>query len=155
MEEEAKRKAGAAIAPPQALVEADSFVEPLPVVSDNTGMPPPSFTPSFGGAGKGLGVAANIMTKLGYKVRLFLIITLVFMAVVEDVICVLIKSKNFKKKIFFLIKQCFELLFLRKKIVLFRFQFHLYLYYSEKVIIVSKSKILPSRYLSKNILQVT
>lgn len=66
MEEEAKRKAGAAIAPPQALVEADSFVEP-PVSSEGGDMPPPSFTPSFGGAGKGLGVAANIMTKFGYK----------------------------------------------------------------------------------------
>uniref|UniRef100_A0A0N5AQ69 Splicing factor 45 n=1 Tax=Syphacia muris TaxID=451379 RepID=A0A0N5AQ69_9BILA len=67
MEEEAKRKAGAAIAPPQALVEADSFVEPPSLSSEGEDMPPPSFTPSFGGAGKGLGVAANIMTKFGYK----------------------------------------------------------------------------------------
>ncbi|VDM44576.1 unnamed protein product [Toxocara canis] len=66
-EELAKRSAGAAIAPPQALMEADSKVEPdVPTSSENNEMPPPSFVPSFG-IGKGLGVAANIMTKFGYK----------------------------------------------------------------------------------------
>ncbi|OZC07432.1 g-patch domain protein [Onchocerca flexuosa] len=67
-EEIAKRTAGAAIAPPKILMEEDSKVE-LPTNSDgNTAseMPPPSFIPSFG-AGKGLGVAANIMSKFGYK----------------------------------------------------------------------------------------
>uniref|UniRef100_A0A915B5W0 Splicing factor 45 n=1 Tax=Parascaris univalens TaxID=6257 RepID=A0A915B5W0_PARUN len=67
-EELAKRSVGAAIAPPQALMEEDSRVEPdISVSSPSTkDMPPPSFVPSFG-IGKGLGVAANIMTKFGYK----------------------------------------------------------------------------------------
>lgn len=69
-EEIAKRTAGAAIAPPKNLMEEDSKVEP-PTSTDAGGtaseMPPPSFIPSFG-AGKGLGVAANIMSKFGYKV---------------------------------------------------------------------------------------
>uniref|UniRef100_F1L5L4 Splicing factor 45 n=1 Tax=Ascaris suum TaxID=6253 RepID=F1L5L4_ASCSU len=67
-EELAKRSAGAAIAPPQALMEADSRVEPDVSSSSSSTkeMPPPSFVPSFG-IGKGLGVAANIMTKFGYK----------------------------------------------------------------------------------------
>ncbi|VDM92137.1 unnamed protein product [Litomosoides sigmodontis] len=69
-EEIAKRTAGAAIAPPKTLMEEDSRVE-LPADSGNgstaSDMPPPSFIPSFG-AGKGLGVAANIMSKFGYKV---------------------------------------------------------------------------------------
>ncbi|MCP9265811.1 SPF45 [Dirofilaria immitis] len=68
-EEIAKRTSGAAIAPPKTLMEEDSKVEP-PASPDigNTAseMPPPSFIPSFG-AGKGLGVAANIMSKFGYK----------------------------------------------------------------------------------------
>uniref|UniRef100_A0A914XPP8 Peroxisome biogenesis factor 2 n=1 Tax=Plectus sambesii TaxID=2011161 RepID=A0A914XPP8_9BILA len=55
-----KRTAGAAIAPPQALIEADSrqLEQPSAV---------PSFIPSFGSGSKGLGVAANIMSKMGYK----------------------------------------------------------------------------------------
>lgn len=69
-EEIAKRTAGAAIAPPKILMEEDSKVEPPagPDAGSTTSeMPPPSFIPSFG-AGKGLGVAANIMSKFGYKV---------------------------------------------------------------------------------------
>uniref|UniRef100_A0A0R3S508 Splicing factor 45 n=1 Tax=Elaeophora elaphi TaxID=1147741 RepID=A0A0R3S508_9BILA len=68
-EEIAKRTAGAAIAPPKILMEEDSKVElptGLDASSTTSEMPPPSFIPSFG-AGKGLGVAANIMTKFGYK----------------------------------------------------------------------------------------
>ncbi|MFH4977893.1 hypothetical protein AB6A40_004602 [Gnathostoma spinigerum] len=69
LEETAKRTSGAAIAPPQALMEADSHIESqaLQPPPSSTAMPPPSFIPSFGGAGKGLGVAANIMSKFGYK----------------------------------------------------------------------------------------
>ncbi|VDN53615.1 unnamed protein product [Dracunculus medinensis] len=66
-EEVAKRSAGAAIAPPQILMEEDSKIKPLSPPNVVNEMPPPSFIPSFGGAGKGLGVAANIMTKFGYK----------------------------------------------------------------------------------------
>ncbi|EFO25312.1 G-patch domain-containing protein [Loa loa] len=68
-EEIAKRTAGAAIAPPKILMEEDSRVEPPASPDAGTTaseMPPPSFIPSFG-AGKGLGVAANIMSKFGYK----------------------------------------------------------------------------------------
>lgn len=70
-EEIAKRTAGAAIAPPKALVDEDSRVESPTTSTESTAseMPPPSFIPSFG-AGKGLGVAANIMSKFGYKVRI-------------------------------------------------------------------------------------
>ncbi|KAK6747607.1 hypothetical protein RB195_000664 [Necator americanus] len=68
-EEAKKRMKGAAIAPPQALLEPSS---PPPKESSPpssaAGMPPPAFLPSFGKAtSKGLGVAANIMSKFGYK----------------------------------------------------------------------------------------
>ncbi|VDN28937.1 unnamed protein product [Gongylonema pulchrum] len=70
-EEIAKREAGAAVAPPKNLMEEDEKVDPSAVAapgsSENSEMlPPPAFIPSFG-AGKGLGVAANIMSKFGYK----------------------------------------------------------------------------------------
>ncbi|CAD6192918.1 unnamed protein product [Caenorhabditis auriculariae] len=63
-EEESKRGRGAAIAPPTALLEPEPvFEEPKPV-----SMPPPKFLPAFGKAtSKGLGIAANIMSKYGYK----------------------------------------------------------------------------------------
>ncbi|KAJ1352269.1 hypothetical protein KIN20_008568 [Parelaphostrongylus tenuis] len=66
-EEERKRQKGAAIAPPQALLEPGS---PPKETNPSTAssMPPPAFLPSFGKAtSKGLGVAANIMSKFGYK----------------------------------------------------------------------------------------
>ncbi|TKR77729.1 hypothetical protein L596_018647 [Steinernema carpocapsae] len=70
-EEEMKRKKGAAIAPPTALLEESppAPAEEPQVASTSASdlMPPPSFIPSFGSGSKGLGVAANIMTKMGYK----------------------------------------------------------------------------------------
>ncbi|PAV76142.1 hypothetical protein WR25_23442 [Diploscapter pachys] len=65
-EEEKKREKGAAIAPPQALID-----DSPPPQTENTR--PASFTPSFlppaftKNATRGLGVAANIMSKYGYK----------------------------------------------------------------------------------------
>lgn len=65
-EEAKKRQKGAAIAPPQALLEPSS--PPKESNSPSSSMPPPAFLPSFGKAtSKGLGVAANIMSKFGYK----------------------------------------------------------------------------------------
>lgn len=59
-EEQAKRRAGAAIAPPQALLE-----EAPTTSTQNENFESPA---QFGKAGsRGLGVAANIMQKLGYK----------------------------------------------------------------------------------------
>lgn len=81
-EEVAKRSAGAAIAPPQILMEEDSKIKPLSPPNVVNEMPPPSFIPSFGGAGKGLGVAANIMTKFGYKVLFSLAFLLQFKSAV-------------------------------------------------------------------------
>uniref|UniRef100_A0A158PA09 Splicing factor 45 n=1 Tax=Angiostrongylus cantonensis TaxID=6313 RepID=A0A158PA09_ANGCA len=68
-EEERKRQKGAAIAPPQALLEPVIVNARYEVNSSTSGsMPPPAFLPSFGKAtSKGLGVAANIMSKFGYK----------------------------------------------------------------------------------------
>lgn len=72
-EEDKKRSKGAAIAPPTMLME------PEPEVIKNTNenqdekphssfMPPPSFLPAFGKAtSRGLGIAANIMKRHGYK----------------------------------------------------------------------------------------
>ncbi|VDK54055.1 unnamed protein product, partial [Anisakis simplex] len=69
-EELSKRSSGAAIAPPQALMESDNRLEPEVSMSSTSGesgdMHPPVFMPPFG-VGKGMGVAANIMTKFGYK----------------------------------------------------------------------------------------
>lgn len=65
-EEIAKRTVGAAIAPPQALVEEDTKLEAAPPAERALQMLPPSFMPLMG-VGKGLGVAANIMSKFGYK----------------------------------------------------------------------------------------
>ncbi|KAK5967189.1 G-patch domain protein [Trichostrongylus colubriformis] len=65
-EEARKRQKGAAIAPPQALLEPPS--PPKESNPPSNSMPPPAFLPSFGKAtSKGLGVAANIMSKFGYK----------------------------------------------------------------------------------------
>jgi len=64
-EEEAKRRSGAAIAPPKQLIEQDVVVAG-PIIPPT----PVTFTPpvQFGkNAGRGLGVAANIMSKFGYK----------------------------------------------------------------------------------------
>uniref|UniRef100_A0A0N4XJ59 Splicing factor 45 n=1 Tax=Nippostrongylus brasiliensis TaxID=27835 RepID=A0A0N4XJ59_NIPBR len=68
-EEAKKRQKGAAIAPPQALLEAPpQSSPPREANSPPNSMPPPTFLPSFGKAtSKGLGVAANIMSKFGYK----------------------------------------------------------------------------------------
>ncbi|KAK0416904.1 hypothetical protein QR680_012744 [Steinernema hermaphroditum] len=72
-EEEAKRRKGAAIAPPTALLEDTTPQAEVPQdapTSSSTAaslMPPPSFTPSFGSGSKGLGVAASIMSRMGYK----------------------------------------------------------------------------------------
>ncbi|KAK6014972.1 g-patch domain protein [Ostertagia ostertagi] len=83
-EEARKRQKGAAIAPPQALLEPPSppkvrffQFQSLLLFHSNffrsrihppNSMPPPAFLPSFGKAtSKGLGVAANIMSKFGYK----------------------------------------------------------------------------------------
>ncbi|VDO62754.1 unnamed protein product [Haemonchus placei] len=68
-EEARKRQKGAAIAPPQALLEPPSPPKESSSPSNPSNpMPPPAFLPSFGKAtSKGLGVAANIMSKFGYK----------------------------------------------------------------------------------------
>ncbi|KHJ83526.1 g-patch domain protein [Oesophagostomum dentatum] len=67
-EEAKKRVKGAAIAPPQALLEQPSSPPKQSSPPSSTSMPPPAFLPSFGKAtSKGLGVAANIMSKFGYK----------------------------------------------------------------------------------------
>uniref|UniRef100_A0A1I7Y1T0 Splicing factor 45 n=1 Tax=Steinernema glaseri TaxID=37863 RepID=A0A1I7Y1T0_9BILA len=67
-EEEAKRRKGAAIAPPTALlVESTPRPEENAPEPSSSAMPPPSFVPSFGVRSKGLGVAANIMSRMGYK----------------------------------------------------------------------------------------
>ncbi|CAJ0959317.1 unnamed protein product, partial [Mesorhabditis belari] len=65
-EEEKKRGKGAAIAPPTMLQE-ESKPEVPATTSSTTVFKAPAFTPSFGGKSKGLGVAANIMSKMGYK----------------------------------------------------------------------------------------
>ncbi|CAJ0604093.1 unnamed protein product [Cylicocyclus nassatus] len=67
-EEAKKRLKGAAIAPPQALLEPSSSPPKESSPPSSVSMPPPAFLPSFGKAtSKGLGVAANIMSKFGYK----------------------------------------------------------------------------------------
>ena len=71
LEEEAKRKSGACFAPPLSLIETDSKVEvkqeippPVAPVKPVT----PAFIPSnLVGSGRGLGIAASIMSKMGYK----------------------------------------------------------------------------------------
>ncbi|CAI2351890.1 unnamed protein product [Caenorhabditis sp. 36 PRJEB53466] len=68
-EEDKKRSKGAAIAPPTMLIEDE--IPPAPQTDEPTQsvlMPPPSFLPAFGKAtSRGLGIAANIMKKHGYK----------------------------------------------------------------------------------------
>ncbi|CAB3406128.1 unnamed protein product [Caenorhabditis bovis] len=68
-EEDKKRSKGAAIAPPTALLDPEP-----PTTSesksdeDRTAMPPPTFLPAFGkSVSRGLGIAANIMKKQGYR----------------------------------------------------------------------------------------
>lgn len=69
-EEDKKRTKGAAIAPPTMLLD-----EPMPELKEkdeskpiSSFMPPPSFLPAFGKAtSRGLGIAANIMKKHGYR----------------------------------------------------------------------------------------
>ncbi|KAI1724926.1 g-patch domain-containing protein [Ditylenchus destructor] len=59
-EEESKRRSGAAIAPPQVLIEQDKASEEIAQSS--------KVLPQFGkGTSRGLGVAANIMSKMGYR----------------------------------------------------------------------------------------
>ncbi|KAI1715466.1 g-patch domain-containing protein [Ditylenchus destructor] len=63
-EEEIKRRSGAAIAPPQVLIEQDKASEETPQSSKVTY----EVLPQFGkGTSRGLGVAANIMSKMGYR----------------------------------------------------------------------------------------
>uniref|UniRef100_A0A8R1HUC0 Splicing factor 45 n=1 Tax=Caenorhabditis japonica TaxID=281687 RepID=A0A8R1HUC0_CAEJA len=71
-EEDKKRSMGAAIAPPTFMDSPPKQEEPeeKPSSSSSTSsyMPPPSFLPAFGKAtSRGLGIAANIMKKHGYK----------------------------------------------------------------------------------------
>ncbi|KAH7729604.1 G-patch domain-containing protein [Aphelenchoides avenae] len=62
VEEEAKRKAGAAIAPPQALLEQDTNNDSPPAPEPKFEMPK-----QFPSASRGLGVAAKIMSSMGYR----------------------------------------------------------------------------------------
>uniref|UniRef100_A0A1I7TZC0 Splicing factor 45 n=1 Tax=Caenorhabditis tropicalis TaxID=1561998 RepID=A0A1I7TZC0_9PELO len=72
-EEDKKRSMGAAIAPPTMLIEPEPEIikengDSKDEKPQSSFMPPPSFLPAFGKAtSRGLGVAANIMKKHGYR----------------------------------------------------------------------------------------
>ncbi|EGT58250.1 hypothetical protein CAEBREN_28335 [Caenorhabditis brenneri] len=70
-EEDKKRSMGAAIAPPTMLIEPEPVINTQDSSEEkpqSSYMPPPSFLPAFGKAtSRGLGVAANIMKKHGYR----------------------------------------------------------------------------------------
>lgn len=71
-EEDKKRSKGAAIAPPTMLIEPEPEVVKNDESQDDkpqsSYMPPPSFLPAFGkSTSRGLGIAANIMKKHGYR----------------------------------------------------------------------------------------